>query len=93
MCLPTILPILSEYVNDSEMCQNLLDLLSVLVNENNYRGHKEILSLNVESIFKYKDATHILFDQLDSDNLYIKLVIIDILRTSLSVNSVGVELG
>lgn len=70
------------------MCQNLLDLLSVLVNENNFKNHKEILSINVESIFKYKDSIHILFEQLDSDNMYVKLVVIDILRSSLTVNTV-----
>lgn len=88
ICLPTLLPILAEYANDSEMCQNLLDLLSVLVNENNFKNHKEILSINVESIFKYKDSIHILFEQLDSDNMYVKLVVIDILRSSLTVNTV-----
>lgn len=70
------------------MCQNLLDLLSVLVNENNFKNHKEILSINVESIFKYKDSIRILFEQLDNDNMYVKLVVIDILRSSLTVNTV-----
>lgn len=88
ICLPTLLPILGEYANDSEMCQNLLDLLSVLVNENNFKNHKEILSINVESIFKYKDSIRILFEQLDNDNMYVKLVVIDILRSSLTVNTV-----
>lgn len=88
ICLPTLLPILAEYANDSEMCQNLLDLLSVLVNENNFKNHKEILSINVESIFKYKDSIRILFEQLDNDNMYVKLVVIDILRSSLTVNTV-----
>lgn len=89
ICLPTLLPILAEYANDSEMCQNLLDLLSVLVNENNFKNHKEILSINVESIFKYNDSIRILFEQLENDNLYVKLVVIDILRSSLTVNTVG----
>lgn len=88
ICLPTLLPILAEYANDSEMCQNLLDLLSVLVNENNFKNNKEILSINVESIFKYNDSIRILFEQLENDNLYVKLVVIDILRSSLTVNTV-----
>ena len=70
------------------MSQNLLELLSILVNENNYKNHKDILAMNVEAIFKYKDAIQILFEQLDSENMYTRLVIIDIIRSSLSVNSV-----
>ena len=86
VCLPTLLPILSEYSNDSEMCQNLLDTLSILVKEVNFRDHKDILTLNIETIFKYKDVSRILFEQLDTDNMYIKLVVMDIIRCSLSVN-------
>ena len=70
------------------MSQNLLELLSILVNENNFKNHKDILAMNIESIFKYKDAIQVLFEQLDSENMYTKLVIIDIIRTSLSINSV-----
>ena len=88
ICLPTILSILAEYINDEEMCQNLLDVISVLVNENYFRNQKQMVEKNVESLFKCEDTVQLLFEQLGGDNMYIQLVVIDIIRSSLSINSV-----
>lgn len=88
LCLPIVISYIGEYSQDSELVQNLLDVLSILVKDSYYKGNEGIVAKNVECLFKNSDTIQILFAQFSSDDMYSCLVVIDILKCSLKVNRV-----
>lgn len=90
LCIPTLFTFIVDYAQDSELLQNLLDVLSILVKESFYKGNEAILAKNVESLFANSDTLHVLFGQFSSDDMYSRLVVIDILKWSLKVNRVDI---
>ena len=77
---------LEEYSRDSELSQNILDTLCILVKS--FKNRDDVLKKNVESIFGYNNAVNILFGFVEGDDLYSSLAVMDILRESLRLNSV-----
>ena len=73
---------LEEYAGDSEISQNLMDSLSVLVKASNFKNSQERLQKNIELIFGYTNAIDLLF-QLGSSDSFSTLILMDILRESL----------
>jgi hypothetical protein len=92
ICLPDIILYLNEFLQDGELCQNLLDTLSIFVKGNNFTGNTDVLSSNIQTIYNNKNTVPVLFELLNQDDLYTKLVVMDILRNSLKVNQVGSSL-
>lgn len=88
LCLPGIVAYLSEFSQDGEMIQNLLDILVTLVNKSNFKGNESMLAKNVTTIFNCKDSIHVLFEQLSSSDMYTKLGVMELLRDCLDVNRV-----
>lgn len=88
LCLPGIVAYLSEFSQDGEMIQNLLDILVTLVNKSNFKGNESMLAKNVTAIFNCKDSIHVLFEQLSSSDMYTKLGVMELLRDCLEVNRV-----
>lgn len=88
LCFPAIVTYLSEYSQDEEMVQNLLDTLVVLVNKGFFKGHDEIIAKNVSEIFSSKEAVHVLFEQLGGSDMYSKLCVMELLRDCLDINRV-----
>ena len=80
---------LEEYAGDSEISQNLMDSLSVLVKEYNFKNSQERLQKNIELIFGYTNAIDLLF-QLGSSDSFSTLILMDILRESLKTSQVVV---
>lgn len=88
LCIPTLFTFIVDYAQDSELLQNLLDVLSILVKESFYKGNEAIVGKNVESLFANADTLRVLFGQFSNEDMYSRLVVIDILRWSLKVNRV-----
>lgn len=88
LCIPTLFTFIVDYAQDSELLQNLLDVLSILVKESFYKGNEAIVAKNVESLFANADTLRVLFGQFSNEDMYSRLVVIDILRWSLKVNRV-----
>ena len=70
---------LEEYAGDSEISQNLMDSLSVLVKASNFKNSQERLQKNIELLF-----------QLGSSDSFSTLILMDILRESLKTSQVVV---
>ena len=87
LCLPTILNYIEEYIEDSELTQNLMDTLSILVKASGFKNNPELLQQNVRTIFGFNNILEALFSQIDGD-LYSSLIIMEILRESLRVDQV-----
>ena len=88
LCIPRLFTFIVDYAQDSELLQNLLDVLSILVKESFYKGNEAIVGKNVESLFANADTLRVLFGQFSNEDMYSRLVVIDILRWSLKVNRV-----
>lgn len=88
LCIPTLFTFIVDYAQDSELLQNLLDVLSILVKESFYKGNEAVVGKNVESLFANADTLRVLFGQFSNEDMYSRLVVIDILRWSLKVNRV-----
>ena len=80
---------LEEYAGDSEISQNLMDSLSVLVKASHFKNSQERLQKNIELIFGYTNAIDLLF-QLGSSDSFSTLILMDILRESLKTSQVAV---
>lgn len=92
LCIPTLFTYIVDYAQDSELLQNLLDVLSILVKESFYKGNEAIVGKNVESLFANADTLRVLFGQFSNEDMYSRLVVIDILKWSLKVNRVDFTL-
>lgn len=88
LCIPTLFTFIVDYAQDSELLQNLLDVLSILVKDSFYKGNEAVVGKNVESLFANADTLRVLFGQFSNEDMYSRLVVIDILRWSLKVNRV-----